>query len=128
MTERQSRSTLDYESSLYKIHSISKPANQQNYETIVRGIKPVRSTSAMQQRKKAIYYTPRKTNDDKINYHVGYDDVLGVGNYIDASTPVIKVLANSKYDFDRIKDSIINCFVVSNQKIKKPQIIYEVIK
>ncbi len=70
----------------------------------------------------------RKQVDDKINYHVGYDDVLGVGNYIDASTPVIKVLANSKYDFDRIKDSIINCFVVSNQKIKKPQIIYEVIK
>jgi thymidine phosphorylase len=70
----------------------------------------------------------RKQVDDKINYHVGYDDVLGIGNYIDASTPVIKVLANSKYDFDRIKDSIINCFVVSNQKIKKPQIIYEVIK
>jgi len=70
----------------------------------------------------------RKQVDDKINYHVGYDNVLGVGESIDGSTPVIKVSANSKDDFDKVKNSIINCFVVSDQEVKKSQNIYEVIK
>ena len=70
----------------------------------------------------------RKQVDDKINYHVGYDNVLGVGESIDGSTPVIQVLANSKDDFDKVKNSIINCFVVSDQEVKKSQNIYEVIK
>ena len=70
----------------------------------------------------------RKQVYDKINYHVGYDNVLGVGESIDGSTPVIQVLANSKDDFDKVKNSIINCFVVSDQEVKKSQNIYEVIK
>ena len=70
----------------------------------------------------------RKQVDDKINYHVGYDNVLGVGEFIDGSTPVIKVSANSKDDFDKVKNSIINCFVVSDQEVKKSQNIYEVVK
>ena len=70
----------------------------------------------------------RKQVDDKINYHVGYDNVLGVGESIDGSTPVIQVLANSKDDFDKVKNSIINCFVVSDQEVKKSQNIYEVVK
>ena len=70
----------------------------------------------------------RKQVDDKINYHVGYDNVLGVGESIDESTPVIQVLANSKDDFDKVKNSIINCFVVSDQEVKKSKNIYEVIK
>ena len=70
----------------------------------------------------------RKQIDDKINYHVGYDNVLGVGESIDGSTPVIQVSANSKDDFDKVKNSIINCFVVSDQEVKKSKNIYEVIK
>ncbi len=70
----------------------------------------------------------RKQVDDKINYHVGYDNVLGVGESIDASTPVIKVFANSRGDFDKVKNSIINCFIVSDQEVKKSQNIYEIIK
>ena len=70
----------------------------------------------------------RKQVDDKINYHVGYDNVLGVGNVIETSTPVIKVFASSKDDFDRVKESIKNCFIISNQEVQKSQNIYEVIK
>ena len=70
----------------------------------------------------------RKQVDDKINYHVGYDNVLGVGNVIETSTPVIKVLASSKDDFDRVKELIKNCFIISDQEVKKSQNIYEVIK
>jgi thymidine phosphorylase len=70
----------------------------------------------------------RKQIDDKINYHVGYDNVLGVGESIDASTPVIKVIANSKDDFNKVKNKIMNCFVVSDSDVKKSNNIYEVIK
>ena len=70
----------------------------------------------------------RKQVDDKINYHVGYDNILGVGESIDVSTPVIKVYANSKDSFDKIKNSIINCFIISNQEVTKNQSICEVIK
>jgi len=70
----------------------------------------------------------RKQVDDKINYHVGYENVLGVGSAIEILTPAIKVLANSKDDFDRVKESIKNCFIISDQEVKKSQNIYEVIK
>jgi len=70
----------------------------------------------------------RKQVDDKINYHVGYENVLGVGSVIETSTPVIKVLAKSKDDFDRVKELIKNCFIISDKEIKKPSNIYEVIK
>ena len=70
----------------------------------------------------------RKQVDDKINYHVGYDNVLGVGESVDSSTPVIKVYANSKDDFNKVKNSIINCFIISDQEVKETESIYEVIK
>ena len=70
----------------------------------------------------------RKQADDKINYHVGYENVLGVGSVIETSTPVIKVLAKSKDDFDRVKELIKNCFIVSDYEVKKSPNIYEVIK
>jgi thymidine phosphorylase len=70
----------------------------------------------------------RKQADDKINYHVGYENVLGVGSVIETSTPAIKVLAKSKDDFDRVKELIKNCFIVSDYEVKKSPNIYEVIK
>ena len=70
----------------------------------------------------------RKQINDKINYHVGYDNILGVGNYISSTTPVLNVSANSKDDFDKVKNSIINCFVISDEKVIKSQNIYEIIK
>ena len=70
----------------------------------------------------------RKQINDKINYHVGYDNILGVGNYISSATPVLNVSANSKDDFDKVKNSIINCFVISDEKVIKSQNIYEIIK
>jgi len=70
----------------------------------------------------------RKQVNDQINYHVGYENVLGVGSVIEASTPVIKVLANSKDDFDRVKELIKSCFIISDQEVKKSLNIYEVIK
>ena len=70
----------------------------------------------------------RKQLNDKINYYVGYENVLGVGSMIEKFSPVIKVLAASKDDFDKVKESIKNCFIVSDYEVQKYQNIYEVIK
>ena len=37
-------------------------------------------------------------------------------------------LFDSKDDFDRVKNSIKNCFIIIDQKVKKSQNIYEIIK
>lgn len=70
----------------------------------------------------------RKQIDDKINYHVGYDNVLGVGNIVEKRTPVAKVFAKSKNDFDKLKELIKKCFIISDQKVQKSKNIYETIK
>jgi thymidine phosphorylase len=70
----------------------------------------------------------RKQVNDKINYHVGYENILGVGSVIEKLTPVMKVLTSSKDDFNKFKESIKDCFVISDQKVKKSQDIYEIIK
>ena len=69
----------------------------------------------------------RKQVNDNINYLVGFDNVIGIGDSVDASTPVIQVHARSKDDFDRAKDQIIKCFTLSDRKVSPLQSIYETI-
>ena len=69
----------------------------------------------------------RKQVNDNINYLVGFDNVIGIGDSVDASTPVIQVHAKSKDDFDRAKDQIIKCFTLSDGKVSPLQSIYETI-
>ena len=69
----------------------------------------------------------RKQVNDNINYLVGFDNVIGIGDSVDASTPVIQVHAKSKDDFDRAKDQIIKCFILSDGKVSPLQSIYETI-
>ena len=69
----------------------------------------------------------RKQVNDNINYQVGFDNVIGIGDSVDASTPVIQVHAKSKDDFDRAKDQIIKCFTLSDGKVSPLQPIYETI-
>ena len=45
----------------------------------------------------------RKKIDDKINYHVGYNNILGIGEKVDEKTPIIKVFSNSKEAFDLLR-------------------------
>ena len=69
----------------------------------------------------------RKQVNDNINYLVGFDNVIGIGDSVDASTPVIQVHAQSKDDFGRAKDRIMNCFTLSDVKVSPLQSIYETI-
>ena len=69
----------------------------------------------------------RKKVDDKINYQVGYNNILGIGEYVEEKKPVLKVFADTEDSFKQIKDQIINCFVLTDQEVKKPKNIYQVI-
>ena len=70
----------------------------------------------------------RKHSNDKINYHAGYSDIIGIGTKIDEKTPILKVFSSSKDAFNKVRGEIINCFVLSDTEIKHPPIIYNTIK
>ena len=69
----------------------------------------------------------RKQISDKINYTVGYENVISVGENVDTSTPLLKVHSESKDDFNKIKNQIHECFTISNNKSDNLDIIYETI-
>ena len=63
----------------------------------------------------------RKQVNDNINYQVGFDNVIGIGDSVDPSTPIIQVHAESKDDFERTKNQIIKCFTLSDRKVSPLQ-------
>ena len=69
----------------------------------------------------------RKQVDDKINYTVGYENVMSVGEDVDTSTPLLKVHASSQDDFNRVKGEIEKCFVISSNKSDSLDTIYQTI-
>ena len=70
----------------------------------------------------------RKHVDDKINYHAGYSDILGVGEKFDDRKPILKVFSTNKDALDKVKDEITDCFIFSDKEIKQSQTIYRVVK
>ena len=69
----------------------------------------------------------RKQINDKIDYTVGYENVMSVGDNIDRSTPLLKVHASSQNDFDKVKNQIESCFIISNNNSDSLDIIYKTI-
>jgi len=69
----------------------------------------------------------RKQTDDKINYTVGYENVMSVGEDVDTKTPLLKVHTSSQGDFDRAKGAIKKCFVISSNKSDSLGTIYQTI-
>ena len=69
----------------------------------------------------------RKQIDDAINYAVGYENVVSVGDNVDTSTPLLRVHASSQSDFDRVKNEIEKCFVISDTKRNNLDTIYQTI-
>ena len=70
----------------------------------------------------------RKKVDDRINYHVGYNNILGIGDYVDEKKPIIKVFANTEDSFKEVKDQIANSFILTDQEIEEPTNLYQVVK
>ena len=69
----------------------------------------------------------RKQVTDKIDYGVGYDNVLNVGDEIDSSTPLLSLYSSKTID-DGLIDKIKECFIISDKKIQKISEIFETIK
>ncbi len=69
----------------------------------------------------------RKQVDEEINYAVGYENVVSVGDNVDTSTPLLRVHASSQSDFDRVKNEIEKCFVISDTKRNNLDTIYQTI-
>ena len=69
----------------------------------------------------------RKQVTDKINFNVGYDNVLSVGDRVDSSTPLLTVYCHSDKDFENVGKKIEECFLISDKEVSNLSDIYEVI-
>ena len=70
----------------------------------------------------------RKQITDKINYNVGYNNVLNVGDKIDSSQPILTVYTDSINDYENVREKIEDCFIISDSHINALPEIFEVIK
>ena len=69
----------------------------------------------------------RKQVTDKINFAVGYDNVLSVGDKADETKPLLTLYANTKEEAESVRKKIQNCFTISDNEEKKLPVIYETI-
>ena len=53
--------------------------------------------------------------------------MISVGDNVDKSTPLLKVHASSQSDFDKVKNEIEKCFVISNSKSDSLDAVYQTI-
>ena len=67
----------------------------------------------------------RKQVSDKINYGVGYDSVISVGEKIDSTKPLLQLHSNTEDDSKELEERIKDCFIISDKEIKKLPQVYE---
>ena len=70
----------------------------------------------------------RKQIKDSIDYSVGFENVIGVGDYVESTSPLLTLHSSSKDYFDSLKKQIQECFKISKSKSEKLDIIYQTIK
>ena len=69
----------------------------------------------------------RKKVIDKINFNVGYNNVLRVGDKIDPTQPLLTVYTESENDYENVREKIEECFIIADTEVHKLPQIYEVI-
>ena len=69
----------------------------------------------------------RKQVTDKINFNVGYDQVLRIGDKVDTGTPLLTVYTNSEDDYENVREKIEDCFIIADTEISALPYTYEVI-
>ena len=68
----------------------------------------------------------RKQVTDKIDYGVGYDNVLNIGDEVNSSTPLLSLYSNKNID-ENLINKIQSCFIISDKKTQKLSEIFETI-
>tara|TARA_B100001123_G_C15213733_1_gene988351 strand:- start:69 stop:1382 length:1314 start_codon:yes stop_codon:yes gene_type:complete len=69
----------------------------------------------------------RKQINDKIDFSVGFENVIEIGAKVDRSTPLLTVHSKSKDSFDGLKKQIQNCFHITNNVGIKLKSIYKIV-
>ena len=69
----------------------------------------------------------RKQATDKINFNVGYSNVLRVGHKVDPSLPLLSVYTKSEEDHENVRKKIQDCFIITDSEVSELPYTYEVI-
>ena len=69
----------------------------------------------------------RKQVIDKINFNVGYNNVLRVGDKIDPTLPLLTVYTESENDYENVREKIEECFIIADTEVHELPQTYEVI-
>ena len=69
----------------------------------------------------------RKQINDKIDFTVGFENVISTGSVVETSTPLLTLHTSSKDHYDRVKKQIQECFEISANTSKKLDTIYQTI-
>ena len=69
----------------------------------------------------------RKQVSDKINFNVGYNNILRVGDKVDPNLPLLSVFTNSEDDYDNVSKKIQDCFIITDSEVSELPHTYEVI-
>ena len=69
----------------------------------------------------------RKQTTDKINFNVGYNNILRVGDKVDPSFPLLSVFTKSEDDYENVSKKIQDCFIITDSEVSELPYTYEVI-
>ena len=69
----------------------------------------------------------RKQATDKINFNVGYNNILRVGDKVDPSLPLLSVYTKSADDYENVRKKIQDCFIITDSEVSELPYTYEVI-
>jgi len=69
----------------------------------------------------------RKQTTDKINFNVGYNNVLRVGDKVDSSQPLLTMYSKSEDDYDNVRKKIEDCFIITDSEVSELPHTYEIV-
>ena len=69
----------------------------------------------------------RKQVTDKINFNVGYNNVLRVGDKVDSSQPLLTMYSKSEDDYENVRKKIEDCFIITDSEVPKLPYTYEIV-
>ena len=69
----------------------------------------------------------RKQTTDKINFNVGYNNILRVGDKVDPSFPLLSVFTKSEDDYENVSKKIQDCFIITDSEVFELPYTYKVI-
>ena len=69
----------------------------------------------------------RKQTTDKINFNVGYNNILRVGDKVDTNHPLLSVFIKSEDDYENVRKKIQDCFIITDSEVSELPYTYEII-